>query len=43
MQMFHAALMEGGYFVTEQTQKLPPEIEPLFRQVTAAAQLFQKI
>ena len=43
MQMFHAALMEGGYFVSEQTQKLPPEIEPLFRQVTAAAQLFQKI
>ena len=43
MQMFHAALMDGGYFVSEQTQKLPPEIEPLFRQVTAAAQLYQKV
>ena len=43
IQMFHGALMDGGYFVTEHTQKLPPECEPLFRQVTAAAQLFQKI
>ena len=43
IQMFHGALMDGGYFVTEHTQKLPPECELLFRQVTGAAQLFQKI
>lgn len=43
IRMFHGALIDGGYFVTEQTQKLPPETEPLFRQVTQAAQLFQKI
>ena len=43
VQMFHRALSEGGYFVTENTQKLPPGTEPLFRQVTGAAQLFQKI
>jgi chemotaxis protein methyltransferase CheR len=43
IKMFHGALMDGGYLVTEQTQKLPPETEPLFRQVTNAAQLFQKI
>lgn len=43
LQMFHAALADGGYLVMEQTQKLPSEIEPLFRQVTAAGQLFQKI
>ncbi|MFZ6031121.1 MAG: CheR family methyltransferase [Chloroflexota bacterium] len=42
LQMFHAALADGGYLVTEQTQKLPSEIEPLFRQVTQAGQLFQK-
>jgi chemotaxis protein methyltransferase CheR len=40
--MFHASLGEGGYLVVEQTQKLPTEIEPLFRQVNAAGQLFQK-
>lgn len=43
IRMFHGALVDGGFFVTEQTQKLPPEVEPLFRQVTQAAQLFQKV
>ena len=42
LRMFHTALMPGGYLVTEQTQKLPPEIEPLFRRVSGAGQLFQK-
>ena len=43
VKMFHHALSEGGYFVTENTQKLPPGTEHLFRQVTGAAQLFQKL
>lgn len=43
VKMFHHALIEGGYFVTEQTQKLPSGTEQLFRQVTSAAQLFQKV
>lgn len=43
MRMFHAALAPDGYLVTEQTQKLPPELEPLFRRVTNAGQLFQKV
>jgi chemotaxis protein methyltransferase CheR len=43
IRMFHRTLSEGGYFVTEQTQKLPPGTESLFRQVTTAAQLFQKV
>jgi chemotaxis protein methyltransferase CheR len=43
VQMFHRALIEGGYFVTEQTQKLPPGTETLFRQVVGAAQLFRKV
>jgi chemotaxis protein methyltransferase CheR len=42
LRMFHKALMPGGYLVTEQTQKLPSEIEPLFRRVSGAGQLFQK-
>ncbi|MBI5034478.1 MAG: methyltransferase domain-containing protein [Chloroflexi bacterium] len=43
IQMFHRALVEGGYLVMEQTQKLPSELSPLFRQVTEAAQLYQKV
>jgi len=43
IKMFHQTLSQGGYFVTEQTQKLPPETESLFRRVTNAAQLFQKV
>ncbi len=43
IKMFHGALIDNGYLVTEQTQKLPPGTERLFRQVTPAAQLFQKI
>ena len=43
IKMFHRALSQRGHFVTEQTQKLPPETEHLFRQVTNAGQLFQKI
>lgn len=43
IKMFHGALIDGGYLVTEQTQKLPPGTEHLFQQVTQAAQLFQKI
>jgi chemotaxis protein methyltransferase CheR len=43
VKMFHQTLTDGGYFVTEQTQKLPAGTEPLFRQITTAAQLFQKI
>ncbi|MDY6875187.1 MAG: CheR family methyltransferase [Chloroflexota bacterium] len=43
INMFHHALSEGGYFATEQTQKLPPETGHLFRRVTDAGQLFQKV
>lgn len=43
IRMFHDVLMDGGYFVTEQTQKLPPECESLFEPVVPNAQLFRKI
>lgn len=43
IRMFHAALEDGGFFVTEQTQKLPKEIEGLFEPVVSNAQLFRKV
>ncbi len=42
IQMFHRALSENGYFVTEQTQKLPLETAHLFSRVTSSGQLFRK-
>ena len=43
IRMFHGALAPGGYFATEQTQKMPVETACLFEQVVADAQLFRKI
>jgi chemotaxis protein methyltransferase CheR len=42
IRMFHNALEEGGFLVTEQTQKLPPEVDALFEQVVSNAQVFKK-
>lgn len=42
IKMFHNSLVEGGYFATEQTQKLPAECEHLFERVVSNAQLFRK-
>jgi chemotaxis protein methyltransferase CheR len=42
IKMFHSALTTGGYFATEQTQKLPEELEPYFEQVSISGQLFRK-
>ncbi|MDI3486221.1 MAG: chemotaxis protein methyltransferase CheR [Methanolobus sp.] len=42
MQMFHDSL-DGGYFATEQTQKLPAELQDHFEPVVANAQLYRKI
>lgn len=43
IQMFHRSLVAGGFFATEQTQKMPEEVAHLFEQVTPDAQLFRKI
>ncbi|MDD2620524.1 MAG: chemotaxis protein CheR, partial [Syntrophomonadaceae bacterium] len=43
IRMFYDSLMEGGFLVTEQTQKLPQEISHLFEPVVANAQLFRKV
>ena len=42
IQMFHQALLPGGFFVTEQTQTLPDELAPLFERVVSDGQLFRK-
>jgi chemotaxis protein methyltransferase CheR len=43
IKMFHKSLLPGGFFATEQTQKMPVEIIHLFEQVTPDAQLFRRI
>ena len=43
IRMFYDALSVGGFFATEQTQKLPEEVKDLFDPVVSNAQLFRKI
>lgn len=43
IKMFHENLLEGGFFVTEQTQKMPGELDGLFEQVVPNAQVYRKI
>ncbi|MCD6347075.1 MAG: hypothetical protein J7L96_06625 [Bacteroidales bacterium] len=42
IKMYHDVLVPGGFFVTEQTQKIPIELEPLFQRIVGNAQLFRK-
>jgi len=43
IRMFHDSLAEGGFFVTEPTQTLPAQADPLFERVTCQAQVFRKL
>jgi len=43
IQMFHEALAEGGFFVTENTQPLPDEAGLSFERVTCKGQVFRKL
>ncbi len=43
IRMFHDTLIDGGYFVSEQTQKMPAELEGRFEQVVPNAQLYRKV
>ena len=43
IKMFHRSLAPGGYFMSEQTQKLPDELSHLFTKVADDAQLYKKI
>ena len=42
IRMFHSTLRQGGFLLTEQTQKLPSEVKELFQQVSPEAQVFKK-
>lgn len=42
-RMFHEALDDIGYLITEQTQKLPPEVSHLFTPVVMNAQVYRKV
>ncbi len=42
LETFYEALSDDGYLVTEQTQKLPSEIQPLFNRVSSSGQVFRK-
>lgn len=43
IKMFHEVLSDGGFFATEQTQKMPREVSGLFEPVVSNAQLFRKV
>jgi chemotaxis protein methyltransferase CheR len=43
LRMFHKSLAPGGYFASEQTQKMPQEISHLFTQVASDGQVHKKI
>ncbi len=43
INMFYDALEQGGFFVTEQTQKMPEELNDKFQRVVGNAQLFRKV
>jgi chemotaxis protein methyltransferase CheR len=42
LRMFYRALAPGGFFATEQTQEMPPELASLFQRVIPDGQLFRK-
>jgi chemotaxis protein methyltransferase CheR len=43
IRMFHDTLAEGGFFVTEQTQKMPAELDSIFEPAVSNVQLFRKV
>ncbi len=42
-KMFHAALAPDGLLATEQTQKLPAELEPIFERIVPDGQIFRRV
>ncbi len=42
LKMFHESLRDGGFLVTEQTQKLPEEINHLFKKIHPQGQVYRK-
>ncbi|MCP1661414.1 MAG: chemotaxis protein CheR [Methanocalculus sp. MSAO_Arc1] len=43
IRMFYESLVDGGFFLTEQTQKMPAEVADLFEQVVPHAQVYRKL
>jgi len=43
VKMYYDSLVDGGFFVTEQTQKMPKEVEKLFEPVVANARVYRKV
>ena len=43
LRMFHHALAPNGLLATEQTQKLPAAVKPLFRQLSTDTQVHEKV
>jgi chemotaxis protein methyltransferase CheR len=43
LRMFHRSLAPGGFLVTEQTQEMPRELDPLFERVIPDGQLFRRM
>jgi chemotaxis protein methyltransferase CheR len=43
IRMFHNALENNGFFITEQTQKMPLEIAGRWHQIVENAQLFTRV
>ncbi len=43
LRMFHDALSAGGYLATEQTQKMPPEAQDMFRPVAGEGPVYVKV
>ncbi len=42
IKMFHKVLNPGGYFVSEQTQAMPPECQGMFEKIVSDANLYIK-
>lgn len=42
MQMFHSALLPDGVFVTENTQKMPEELEHAYVKIGKGSQIYKK-
>lgn len=43
VKMYYDSLVDGGFFVTEQTQKMPKKVEKLFEPVVANARVYRKV
>ena len=43
IKMYHSVLLDGGLFLTEQTQPMPEETKKYFKQVANNANIYEKI